>query len=185
MSNSSFWKISDVGADPSIDVGVTDMMNAYHTSVAANLTSDWSLVCALYENLTTPEGKATIFSTLPGSGGSDNSHPQSQVVRINEYAFEGPSPGKQHRGSWSQSGCIESLSTRGRLNDITAFSALKNFITTQQIMSGPNWTLHPQLREQLTPPPGATYAFHPMSYGQPSARLFKLLSRTTSLCATA
>lgn len=181
MSNTAYWQIVDLGDDPTTADGLTDIVNAYFAVANPIVTDAWSIVCAIYENLTTIEAKQIVFFALPGTS-MTQAHPQDQVLRINEYGQDNPGD-VIVRGAWNQSGLQESLSTRGRVNDFTLINPLVNFLTTQQIMAGPSWTLNPQVREQLTPGPPPTFAFRRTIFGQASTRFFKLGSRKTSLCA--
>jgi len=183
MQNDLYWQIVDLGDYPSVTDGLNDIITAYHAKVSPILANNCELVCAIYENQTTTEIRQTIFTSLFGVGGAAG-HPQDQVLHVNRYAPEGAPVSKVHRCALKQSGTIEALSTRGRINNLTNVTPFVVFLTTQQIMPGPSWTLNPQLRVQVTPPPAATYAFHRIDFGQESTRFFKLGGRKTALCST-
>lgn len=185
VSNTAFFKINDLGNDPIPLFSLNDTITEFHDAVK-NITGDaWSIVCGIYENLTRVEAKVLSFVTLPGLGVTDT-HPSDQVVRINQYAVGiAPDP-KVRRGAWNQAGILESFSTDGRVNDMSAFVDLRSFLDTQFILQGPGWTLTPQLRYQPTPsPPPQTHAFANMALNQVSSRFFKLGSRKTALCRLA
>lgn len=181
MSNALYWQIDDLGTDPPLNQGLDDVVQAYW-AVANDVCSDqWAVVCAIYENLTRVEAKVNLFTTLAGSV-VDDSHPQDQVVRINQYAQPvAAEPPK--RGAFNQSGVAEGLSTRGRVNNIAQFGPLVQFLRNQQVF-GTNWTLQPQLRFQTAPGPPVVYGYSDMVAVQVSAPLFKLSSRKSRLCAT-
>ena len=183
MSNQIFWQVDSVGADPTTENGLIDVLNAYYDSVKAFMSDEWNVVCGVYENISNPEGKAIVFSSLPGLSATD-SHPQDQVLRLNSYGKIAP-PGPIHRNAFNQSGVIESLSTDGRINNPATIASLKAFLTAQQVMPGGNWTIDPQVRWQTAPGPPATYAFANAQTSQFSQRLFKLRTRKTKLCLVA
>lgn len=184
LSNTTYWRVDDLGADPPTSVGLTDVMTGYFDSIKHVLTPSWSLVCGIYKNISRIEAKNIVFDTKTGEGLID-SHPSDQVVRFNRYASNlAPLPIKVAHGAFNQTGTIKSLSTRGRVNDMSLLTTLQNFLRTQQIF-GANWTLGPQLRITETPPPNATYQYSNITQCQPAGRIFKLGVRKTSLCALA
>lgn len=181
ISNIAYWQIVDLGDDPTTADGLTDIVNAYYAVANPIVTDEWRIVCGIYENLTTIEAKQIVFFNLVGTA-LLQSHPQDQVLRINEYGQDNPGDPVK-RGAWNQSGLQEGLSTRGRINDFTLITPLVNFLTTQQVMAGPSWTLNPQVRWQSGPGPPPVFDFERTIFGQASTRLFKLASRKTGLCA--
>jgi len=181
VSNDMYWQVDAVGDNPSLENGLIDVMNTYYDAVKAFMSDEWKIVCGIYENITNPEGKAVTFGTLVGLSATD-SHPQDQVLRLNSYGQTGPS-NPLHRNAFNQTGIIESLSTDGRINNMATIESLRLYLTLQQIMPGPSWTLDPQVRWQDTPGPPATYMFANVVTSNFSARLFKLRSRKTRLCA--
>lgn len=182
VTNDFYWQIDDLGDDPSPANGLIDIMNAYYDSCKAFMSDQWKIVCGIYENVSNPEGKIIQFGTLVGLSATD-SHPQDQILRINSYGHVNP-PDKLRRNGFNQTGVIESLSTDGRINNMATVDPLRLFMTAQQIMAGPSWTLDPQVRWQTAPGPPATYAFANVTTSNFSARFFKLHSRKTRLCAT-
>lgn len=182
VSNDMYWQIDDLGDEPSPAGGLVDVMNAYYDSCKAFMSDEWKIVCGIYENITSPEGKHIQFGTLVGLSATD-SHPQDQVLRINSYGHNMPAD-KLRRNGFNQTGVIESLSTDGRINNMATVDPLRLFLTAQQIMPGPSWTLDPQVRWQTAPGPPATYDFANVTTSNYSTRFFKLSTRKTSLCAT-
>jgi len=181
MSNTLYFEIDSVGTDPTVFVGLGDIMDAYVTAIAPTLSNQWKLVCGIYDNITNPEGKTLKFDTQPGTGVGD-CHPQKQVVRFNRYANQTDFL-KIHRGSFSQSGTLESLSTRGRLNDKSVFAAMITFLNTSTLLGGDRWTVDPNLRWNSGTIPVPVYEFDPVIVTQLSGRLLTLNSRKTNLCA--
>lgn len=181
MSNKVYWRVDDLGDDPSVVSGLTDIMVEYHDAISDALSNQWSLVCGIYNNETAVEAKAIKFAILSGVSISD-SHPQDQVVRLNRYAVtEAPAVVKLAHAGFNQSGVPEDLSTRGRLNNTSEFLSLRNFLRTQTIF-GTGWTLTPQLklREQKDPP--HTYQFQRVDQCLVNTTLLKLRTRKTNLC---
>lgn len=183
MSNDMFWQVDDLGDDPSIADGLVDVMTAYYDVVKAFMSDKWSSVCGIYENVTNPEGKHIQFLTQTGLSATD-CHPQDQVLRLNSYGgLGGLNP--VHRNGFNQSGVIESLSTDGRINNMATIVPLSTFLTAQQVMPGPSWTLDPQVRWESAPGPPPVHTFANVDTSVFSARLFKLGTRKTKLCAVA
>lgn len=182
LANTLYWQVDDVGLDPSISVGLVDIMNAYFAAVTAFVSNKWQLVCGIYENQTTLEPKITVFLTQ-AAGGTDDSHPQDQVFRFNRWGQLGPGLPIRN-GAFNQSGVEEEWSSIGRVNNMSTFDSLRNFLQDQQVMPGPNWTLDPVLRITNTPGPPPTYAFWGIIQVRLASRIFKLSKRKTSLCAT-
>lgn len=184
MSNTTYWRVDDLGADPVTSVGLTDVMTGYFDSIKHVLTPSWSLVCGIYNNITRIEAKQVVFDTKTGEGIID-SHPSDQVVRFNRYAQNiAPLAIRPSHGAFNQTGTIKSLSTRGRVNDMSLLTTLQNFLRTQQVF-GVNWTLGPLLRIREVGPPTPVYQYNSITQCQPAGRIFKLGSRKTSLCALA
>jgi len=183
LGNVLYWQIDDLGLDPSLQVGLGDIMTKYHQAVLTFCSNKWSLVCGIYENMTRVEAKITVFDTLAGTG-TDDSHPQDQVFRFNRYAQD-LSTDPIKRGAFNQSGVEEEWSTRGRVNTPATFSTLRDFLRDQQILPGPNWTIDPVLRWESAEGPPPVYTFTDITDVQLSSRVFKLGRRKTQLCATA
>lgn len=182
LSNTLYWRVDDLGADPTTAVGLNDVLVEYVSIIQSQVASAWSVVCGIYENMTRNEAKQIVFVSLPGIGVTD-CHPQDQVVRVNRYCQKSaPLPAGVGRGAFNQSGVLESLSTKGRVNNMTAFQGLQNFLRVQQVF-GANWTLGPQLRLTQSVGPPKVYQFNDVTQAQPAGRLFKLGSRKTVLCA--
>lgn len=183
MSNTLYFEIDSVGTDPTVFVGLGDVMDKYVDVIKLTLSNQWKLVCGIYENITNPEGKTLKFATLPGTGVGD-CHPQKQVVRFNRYANQEDFL-KIHRGSFSQSGVLESLSTRGRLNDLSVFDAMRSFLKTTTLLGVDRWTVQPNLRWNSGTVPVPIYEYDPIIDVKESGRLLTLNSRKTVLCAVA
>jgi hypothetical protein len=181
LGNTVYWQIDDLGAEPSLAVGLRDIMDAYHAAVLTFCSNKWKLVCGVYENLTRVEAKIILFATDLGTG-TDDSHPQDQVFRFNRYSQD-QSTDPVHRGAFNQSGVEEEWSSIGRVNDMSTFDSLRDFLQNQQVMGGANWTVDPQLRWTTAPGPPPTYAYENIIQTQLSSRVFKLGRRKTSLCA--
>jgi hypothetical protein len=104
------------------------------------------LTCAVYENQSQPEGTVRIFPA--GLVGTDlgEAHPQNQVVRTVLYARESPTS-PITVGAHSLSGVVESLSTRGRINDIALFDQQESFFRIPLVV-GTGWTLSPVIKSE-------------------------------------
>lgn len=181
VANLQYWQVDDLGTDPSLLVGLQDVLDHYYTSVNAFLGTAWKLVCGTYENITATEAKTVIFDTRAGTGVGDV-HPQDQVLRVNEYHI--PSPAATvRRNAWNQSGLIESLSTDGRVNNLSTVAPLATFLTSQIDLGPGRWLLDPQCRFRLTVGPPPTFGFGNTDASEIVSRLFKLGKRKPKLCA--
>jgi hypothetical protein len=181
MANKLYLRIDDLGTNPTVVAALVDIMTEYHNVIKAALTPAWALVCGIYENLTDIEAKAITFTNLVGTGVGD-SHPQDQVVRLNRYSVSvAPANGSLRVSAFNQSGVLESLSTRTRVNDTAEFLALRNFLRVQQIF-GTEWTVTPMSRNRIELIKPFTYQFNEVSQCLLQTTFYKLRSRKTSLC---
>jgi len=181
LANKIYWRVDDLGTDPTTVAGLLDIMTEYHNVIKAALAPTWTLVCGIYENLSQVEAKAIAFTSLVGTS-LIGSHPQDQVVRLNRYAVSvPPAEVKLRSAGFNQSGVAEEFSTKGRVNDTAEFLALINFLRVQQVF-GTEWTLTPSLRirEQALPP--FTFQFLSVQQCLLNATFLKLRSRKTNLC---
>lgn len=182
LGNTVYWQVDDLGLDQGTAVNLSKIMDYFRSSVTAVCTTDWKIVCGIFENLTTPEVKQKVFATLSGSA-VGNAHPQDQVVRMNRYGIL--NPGDKPTRSWfNLSGVDKTFSTRGRINSIGSFAPLATFLTAQHVLELDGWTIDPQVRKEVVPGTG-NYSYMNCDWSQASSRYFKIASRKTNLCATA
>lgn len=183
MANKLYWKVDDLGSNPTREVALLQILTEYHNVIKAALAPAWTLVCGIYENLTSAEAKSIIFTSLVGASVID-SHPQDQVVRLNRYTVQDNGESDTARVSaFNQSGVTEDLSTRGRVNDTGEFAGLRNFLRNQQIFAT-EWTLTPMSRNREQKVKPFTFAFNPVQQCLLNPTLLKLRSRKTNLCQT-
>jgi len=181
MANKLYWRIDDLGSNPSTVDALIDIMTEYHSVIKGALAPAWALVCGIYENMTQNEAKAITFTNLVGTSIVD-SHPQDQVVRLNRYAVAvAPADETLRVSGFNQSGVAEEFSTRGRVNDTSEFLALRNFLRTQQIFAT-EWTVTPMSRNLQSDGPPPVYQFNVVSQCLLNTRFLKLRTRKTSLC---
>jgi hypothetical protein len=181
MANKTYWRIDDLGSNPTNVAALVDFMQGYHDAIKNVLSPAWSLVCGVYENVTQVEAKAITFTNLVGVGIGD-SHPQDQVVRLNRYTTQDNGEKVTARVSaFNQSGVREEFSTRGRVNDTSEFLALRNFLRTQQVF-GTEWTMTPMSRNAEQKDPPHTYAFNVVQQCLLNTTFLKLVTRKTNLC---
>lgn len=181
MANKLYWRIDDLGSNPTTGAALLDIMQEYHSVIKAALAPAWALVCGIYENVTTVEAKAIAFTNLVGTSIVD-SHPQDQVVRLNRYALAVPPALESLRVSaFNQSGVAEEFSTRGRVNDTAEFLALRNFLRVQQIFAT-EWTITPMSRNIEADGPPKVHQFNPVQQCLLNPTFLKLSSRKTNLC---
>jgi len=181
MSNLYWYQIDSIlGADTDATV-LTDLATQWWDTFKAAITDQATFSCAVLNNITTPR-KTVVFPSLAG-GTVEDSHPQYSVVRINTYAKDPIDPASVvRRGATNISGVIESLSRRGRLNDLAPFANLRTFLYQQQTSGVAGWQVTPHLRYAIPPGP-ATYNYWPMEWAQINTRIFTLRSRKTKLCS--
>ena len=183
MSNRMYWKIDDLGLDQSDADNLIKIMTLYHDSVDQLVSDAWKLVCGVFQNVTNPTVRATVFSTLVGGRLAD-SHPQFQVLRF-LYSGRFAAGSAVERNAWNQSGVGEDLSTRGRLNDIGQATPFITFFRILAILPAGGWSIDPQVRfNTAIPPAPPVFAFIPTLQAQVNPKLFTLVRRKTKLCAT-
>lgn len=181
MANKTYWRIDDLGANPTNIAALISFMSEYHSVISGALSPAWSLVCGVYENVTAVEAKAITFTTLIGLAVGD-SHPQDQVVRLNRYSTQDNGEKVTARVSaFNQSGVAEEFSTRGRVNDTSEFLALRNFLRVQQIF-GSDWTITPMSRNREQKVAPFTFAFNVVQQCLLNPTFLKLVTRKTNLC---
>lgn len=181
MANKVYWRVNDLGGNPTTTVALLQIMVEYHDRIKAVLAPAWQLVCGIYENMTDVEAKAIAFTTLVGTSLID-SHPQDQVVRLNRYSLAvAPANQTLRVSAFNQSGVSEDFSTKGRINDTSEFLALRNFLRIQQIF-GTDWTLTPMSRNIQSLGPPKVYQFNVVHQCLLNPTLLKLRTRKTSLC---
>lgn len=181
MANKVYLRIDDLGTDPALAFALNQIMVEYHSRIKTSLSPAWSLVCGIYENLTSIESKAINFVNLVGTSLAD-SHPQDQVIRINRYSTSvAPANGSLRVAAFNQSGVAEDLSTRGRVNDKGEFDALLNWLDVQ-LLYGTEWLTTPQNRNRIELVKPFTYQFNRVDQALLNPKFFKLRSRKTNLC---
>lgn len=183
MRSTFYFKVNDLGNDPTTFAGLGDIMDTFVAAAAPICSTDWKLVCGIYENLDSAEGKVIKFDTQPGTGTGD-AHPQKQVLRWNKYAPQADFL-KVHRGSFSLSGAVESLSERGRTGVPAIYDDMIDFLKLMSNMPAGEWQLTPLLRWNSGTVPDPIYVFDAIVFVQMSRRFLTLNSRKTDLCAAA
>jgi len=181
MANKLYWRIDDLGSNPTNVDALSDILTGYHNAIKAALSPAWALVCGIYENVSQVEAKAIIFTNLVGTTVID-SHPQQQVVRLNRYTVQDNGEKDTSRVSaFNQSGVAEDFSTRGRVNDTAEFLPLRNFLRVQQIFAT-EWTITPMSRNREQKVPPFTFAFNVVQQCLLNPTFLNLRSRKTNLC---
>jgi len=177
--NQMHYQITDVGSDPTSQALLALWLIEYQDIVRPMLSNVANFACFIYENLTTNEAKALLFGTAVGALLED-SHPQDQVIRFNQYAQDPPNP--VHRGAFNLSGVGESLSEDGRINNLTDFATFSAWMTAPLTLPGVLLVMQMGVRFQLTPGPPATFDWEAMILAQANPAFLKLSSRKASLC---
>lgn len=184
MSSLLYWELDDLGDDDSIEINLGKLATAY-AAVTTDITiTAWAVTCMVYFNTTDTEPKIVHPVTIAGTAGGD-SHPQSQALRFNRWGLHIPD-GKTRHGAHYLSGVPESFSSVGRVNDVTEFQALENFLSDTLVLSDDGWTLKPQLF--ITPDWKSfptVHAFVLTTQCQVNPTFAVLRSRKTRLCGTA
>jgi hypothetical protein len=184
MSSLLYWSVDDLGDDDSIQVNLGKLAAAY-AAVTTDITiTSWAVTCMVYFNTSATEPKVVHPVTIAGTAAGD-SHPQSQALRFNRWGVHIPDS-KTRRGAHYLSGVPESFSTVGRINDVTEFLNLENFLSDALVLADDGWSLTPEL---LITPDWVNFptvkAFVLASQCQVNPTFAVLRSRKTRLCGTA
>lgn len=175
------WFVNAVGTDP-IQDQLTALGTAWWTARRPLMGTNCMISCMVMKNWSRNEQLA-IYIQLAGQGGGDEIHPQTQVVRFNRYTAQEVLTGKVLRGSTNMSGVIESLSTRGRINDLAEFENARLFEAGAYDEGPTGLTLTPQLRWYDDGPVPPVYRFEPIVAATVNPTFLTLRSRKTSSCA--
>jgi len=176
------WKLDSVDGADSINTVLADIATTYWDTVKAVLTTECVFSCMAFYNWSRPE-QAIVYPMLAREN-VGSSHPQFQVVRVNRYAqTDAVLSDPIYRGAINLSGVAESLSTRGRINDLAEFIALESFCyqSFQTAVSG--WTITPNLRHVTSAGPPVVAEFKKMRSALVNPTFLTLRGRKTSSCA--
>lgn len=175
------WLVGAVGSDP-LSSQLMELANAWWFARTAFLGSNVLFSCLHYNNWSRPE-QEVIYPLLTGTGGTTEIHPQYQCVRVNLYSDYEVLKGKILRGSTNIGGVIESLSTRGRINDLAEFQAARGFEASQFDDSPTGLILNPVLRWYDDGPVTPIYRHTPIANATLNPTFLTLRSRKTKLCS--
>jgi len=179
---SNDWKIDSVDGGDSIADILDDIATDFWDRVKGFLTNECTFACMLYYNWSRPE-QHVVYPGLTGLA-AGSSHPQFQVLRINRYSqVEADLTAPVHRTSQSISGVAESLSTRGRVNDLAEFGTWRTWNLTVKQSSVTGWTFSPYNRFESAPGPPKVFSFDRMLSVSINPTFLTLRSRKTKFCA--
>lgn len=138
-----FWEVQAYrGPDADVTI-MTNFATEFWDTIKAAITDTAILSCVKMINLTNPS-KELVFPALAGTDLGD-AHPPHQVLRVYQYGQEAAGE-HQVRNSINLSGIIETLSTRGRVNDDTPFQALVTFLVTDHAGGANGADLRPKVQ---------------------------------------
>jgi len=178
MRNDVYFQAVQIGTVTTLDEVGALLLSDWKTKTLSILTDQVFYIAALVDNITRNEIRGIVTDTAAGSV-ADDSHPQDQVVRFNEYGQDTPVD-PQIRNAFNLSGVAEQFSTSGRLNDLSMFTDVEAFLADQFFDAVSGFTANPQVRELIpaTSPPVYNYFRATRAIANPT--LFKLKSRKTS-----
>lgn len=175
------WRLDSILGADTLDVVLGDLAQAWWDTVKNVLVNQCMFSCMFYQNWSRVE-QYVIYPGLAGLAGTAG-HPQFQVVRLNIY---GRDPGAldpgMKRGASNLSGVTESLSTRGRINDLAEFSPWQLFNIASMQTSATGWEISPRQRWLDTGPVPAVYSFVPVVGTQVNPTFKTLRRRKTTIC---
>lgn len=178
----TYWKVNAYRG-PSTDESILTMFaTAFWDTFRAQITDAATLSCVKMVNKTTP-GLAVILPNLPGAN-LDDGHPPHQAVRVYQYGRE--SFGEPAiRNSMNLTAVVESLSTRGRINDTTGFQALVDFLVNLWVGGATDADLRPMVKRTLTlggVGQPDTVDYYPAEFSRLHEKLTTIRSRKYRLC---
>ena len=174
---SHHWKVATYHG-PEADVTIIGAHAAiFHEKIENELGSSTTLSCVKMVNLTSP-AKALAFPDLDGSGVGDT-HPAHNCLRIDMYgkSLQGD---PMWRNAINISGILESLSTRGRLNNLGGFANLLTFLSGTHQTGVNGATLESMIRKSTDLVGGAE--FFPVQFARICEQIEVLRSRKFELC---
>lgn len=179
--SSMTWKLITVKGGDSTFTNLLALSNAWFDSIKAIISTDCVFGCADFYNYSQPE-QVSVYPALAGIGVGD-AHPQFQVVRFNTYGHDQSAPATPvRRGATNLSGVLESLSTRGRINDPAEFEDYRQFQFFPLDLGVAGWDVEPQLRYVSVPGNPPTYDFVPMVMCDVNPTFLTLRGRKTNAC---
>lgn len=179
-SQNQVWQVAGIGS-LSLEEQLLLLAQAWWDARKTLLGTNCFFSCLRYSNLSQSE-QLIVYPALTGIGGGPDIHPQYQVVRINTYTDYEALRSKVLRGGTNISGVIESLSTRGRINDLAEFEAARQFEVAAYDASSTGLTLVPQLRWYDDGPVPPIYRYTPITHAVTNPTFLTLRSRKTSIC---
>ena len=194
-SNTQFWKVASVPTTDTVSDTIKALAALWWSKFSAYLANSVTLACADWDNQTRNEVQVT-YPGLPGTGGAGDHHPALSVVNISLEGWDAAETpvvtvGKSRNAI---SGWLESVSTRGRLNQDVNLLPLRLFHTQQQLIAAGEAALVPMVRHdsagkawrdggKVGPQPSPTYVYLESQTAQVDSRIRTLRGRKTVLCA--
>ncbi len=179
MRNDIYVQLINLG-DQTTLTGMVAIFGQEYIDVSNDLlTTELHYVAFILDNLTRNEVRGLLTSTAQGLL-IEGSHPQDQVVRINEWGSNQGEP-ELRRGAFNLSGIGKSLSEDGRINDIQKFNPLEVYLSTQFLDSTSGLTMNPQVRRRVPGSSPPIYTFHRIEQALANPTYFKLKSRKTNV----
>jgi len=179
MRNNVYWELIEIGSASDL-AAVAQILGAEYIVVSNQLlTTQLNYVAFIVDNLTRNEVRGIVTSDAAGIV-AEGSHPQDQVIRINEFAPDG-SVNEMRRGAFNLSGVAESFSHEGRLRDPDQFDQLIAFLQNQFLDSPSGLTLNPEVRRRIPASQPPAHTFHRIAKAEVNPTFFKLKSRKTTV----
>lgn len=178
----TFWKVSAYRGPATDESILTSFATTFWDTFKHYITDTAILSCVKMVNKTTP-GQSVILPSFPGTNVGDG-HPPHQAVRVYQYGRE--SFGEPAiRNSMNLAGVVESLSTRGRINDATGWQALIDFLVNVWLGPATMADFRPMVKRTLAlggvglPD---TVDYYPAEFSRLHEKLTVMRSRKYRLC---
>lgn len=179
MRNNVYWELVALGTVDDL-VGVATLLGDEYIVVSNQLlTTQLNYIAFIVDNLTRNEVRGIVTSDSSGLV-AEGSHPQDQVIRINEFAPD-TQVNAMRRGAFNLSGVAESFSHEGRLRDPDQFNDLVAFLQNQFLDSPSGLTTTPQVRRRIPASQPPAHTFHRIAKAEVNPTFFKLKSRKTTV----
>jgi hypothetical protein len=185
MSTSLYWKIDDVGNNPSIQGAMQSLAFNFVESFRTQLSDKWRLTCVLYRNITRPQD-AGIPTYVDEAGSEDTlpPHPTNNVVRVTRYAATAILPVRIVRSSIAISGLHVGVSRTGRVEQQMELGVLEEFLNNVATFPAGGWQAAPVIPHRRT-----VLQPLPIDYAQvrtviTQGTFVKLRRRSTALCGS-
>lgn len=178
----TYWKVAQYRGPEATPSIFSSFAAAFWATMEGTITSEATLSCAKLVNLTTPE-KAVVFPNLPGTN-VGSGHPPHQALKVYMYGAEAGGQ-EQHRNAINLPAIAESLSTRGRVNNVSGFQGVVDFLVNTWVGGANQADLLPMVKRTIAlggPGLPDTHDYYATQYARLHERFGTVKSRKYRLC---